>query len=795
MAKKSQTVTKKDMEKLKGYLKQKAVDKPELLFDMTKILFEEQLEFATSKLRKTVACCSRRCLEEGTLVKTVNRGLVAVEALTVDDFVWGYNKDGSISPTKIAKIWDNGTQEVVELKSGNRIILSATTNHSLLTFNTHTNRLAEKPIKSFNSRDHLVVGRVPLQIDVDMAGAYYAIGALVGDGKLYHEKHIGYSKVSSLSYSEKAGLLAGLLDTNGSVHKGDEGWEMSFHNQSLPAVNTFKMLLLELFNVDCTIQADQRGRNKNSPVYYIYFKKPAALKLVLETLSPLLQTVSKKISDEIMEVREQLKLGTVECRVGSARTAKTYDITVSNQTNLYLLGNGVVSHNSGKSTTLCACLIDSAIRYPGRLNLYITLSKTSARNIIWSDLVKMVMEHDIDVKFNHHEMVATFWNGSKVLIGGAKDTQEIEKYRGIKAQLVVLDEAQSFKPFIKELIQDILEPALGDYQGKMMVTGTPNPTCKGFFHDASNLKKGFEKWGSFHWTLKENVKFPAFVDGTVTYEELIQNILEDRGVTRDDSAFRREYLGEWAQDNDALVYNCPEEGRVCDKEDGHDWDYILAYDTGFRDDDAFAVVGYSKTCKTAYLVESLSIEKKFDEDGKVIDRGFSEAMDVIRDLNDVYRFKEIIFDPTEAGLKTATEIRRRYGINMKSAEKGNKQATIAFLNDDLRTGRLKVIEPCCKDLLQQWDNLTWDYRADGSRAIGTKIGSVKMDHAADAALYAWRASRHYMSKDPISEPEEGSSGWGAYMQRKMFKEAVEEARQEQIRESKSKKKFRKVSTF
>ena len=45
------------------------------------------------------------------------------------------------------------------------------------------------------------------------------------------------------------------------------------------------------------------------------------------------------------------------------------------------------SRRAGKSHTLAACLIDSAIRHPGRLNLYITLSKTSARNIIWSDLI------------------------------------------------------------------------------------------------------------------------------------------------------------------------------------------------------------------------------------------------------------------------------------------------------------------------------------------------------------------------------------------------------------------------
>jgi len=454
------------------------------------------------------------------------------------------------------------------------------------------------------------------------------------------------------------------------------------------------------------------------------------------------------------------------------------------------------SRRAGKSHTLAACLIDSAIRHPGRLNLYITLSKTSARNIIWSDLIKMIQEHSLEVKPNHHEMIATFWNGSKILIGGAKDTTEIEKYRGIKAQLIVLDEAQSFKEFMRELIQDILEPALGDYQGKMMVTGTPNPTCKGFFYNACTGAKGFQKWGRFHWTLKENIMFPSFVDGTVTYEKLIEEILVDRGVTSANPSFRREYMGEWAQDNDALVYNCPNECRVDSIDNDHDWEYILAYDTGFKDDDAFAIVAYSGDSKTAYIVESHILSKKFDEEGNEILRGFSDSMEHIKILNDSYKFKKIVFDPTESGHKVAQEIRRRYGIRMDPAEKVNKQANISFMNDDLRTGRLQVVAPMCPDLLHQWDNLTWEYRADGSRVPGTKIGNAKMDHEADAALYAWRASRHYMSKDPVFEPTIDSPEYSGHLQRKLKQEAIKEAERQAARNRlNTRHTKRKVSKF
>lgn len=451
------------------------------------------------------------------------------------------------------------------------------------------------------------------------------------------------------------------------------------------------------------------------------------------------------------------------------------------------------SRRAGKSIALCAALIDSSIRHSGRLNLYITLSKTSARNIIWADLVKMSQANNLDVKFNHHEMIASFWNGSKILIGGAKDTTEIEKYRGIKAQLIVLDEAQSFKPFMHELVQDILEPALGDYQGKMMVTGTPNPTCKGFFYAAHTNQKGFTDWESHHWTLKDNIMFPAFVDGLTSYDKLIDEVLTGRGVNHTNPAFRREYLGEWAQDNDALVYDCPDTGRVTSLEEGHDWEYILAYDTGFRDADAFSVIAYSLTCKTAYVVETRALENSVDEEGNEVKRGFSEAMEVIRELNNTYKFRKIVFDPTESGLKITEEIRRRYGIRMEPAEKSNKQAYIAFLNDDLRTGRLKVVEASCENLLFQWDNLVWKYFADGTRKPGTMIQDKKWDHESDATLYAWRAAKHFMAKEPQVLPEVGTEAYGRMVQRQLFEEALKESKKA-IQDSMRKKKSR-VSVF
>jgi hypothetical protein len=58
---------------------------------------------------------------------------------------------------------------------------------------------------------------------------------------------------------------------------------------------------------------------------------------------------------------------------------------------------------------------------------------------------------------------------------GCKDETEAEKIRGIDPapRLVVLDEAQAFKPYVQSLVEDALEPMLIETKGTMVLIGTP----------------------------------------------------------------------------------------------------------------------------------------------------------------------------------------------------------------------------------------------------------------------------------------------------------------------------------
>lgn len=91
----------------------------------------------------------------------------------------------------------------------------------------------------------------------------------------------------------------------------------------------------------------------------------------------------------------------------------------------------VCSRRAGKTVSAAAYLIDTAINNEGVVCLYITLARTSAKRIIWRELLRMVREYNIKAKINLSELSLTFDNESIIYLSGASDTSEMEKFRGL----------------------------------------------------------------------------------------------------------------------------------------------------------------------------------------------------------------------------------------------------------------------------------------------------------------------------------------------------------------------------
>lgn len=398
----------------------------------------------------------------------------------------------------------------------------------------------------------------------------------------------------------------------------------------------------------------------------------------------------------------------------------------------------VCSRRAGKTVSCAVDLLYTAKNKPGVVCLYITLSRASAKKIIWRELTTLNNRYNLGGKINNVELSITFdhpnHNESTIYLTGAKDETEIEKFRGLGLYKVYIDEAQSFRPYLTQLIDDVLVPALYDYDGSLILIGTPGPVKAGIFYEASHS----DAWSHHYWNIMDNpyIKIKSGKEP----KEILANERKRRGITEQDPTYQRESLGRWVEDYDSLVFRYNENKNHYLSLPNDKLYYVIGVDIGWEDADAIAVLGWHPHEDKVYLVEEY-VENKLT---------ITDLVNKIKELQSRYEPVRMVMDAGALGKKIQEEIRQRHGISMEAAEKHRKNEFIELMNDDLRTGKLKIRRDSrwAEDaMLIQWD------RSTPGRL---KISDVFHSDISDAVLYAWRECKHYGSEAKDEKPRLGT---------------------------------------
>ena len=268
----------------------------------------------------------------------------------------------------------------------------------------------------------------------------------------------------------------------------------------------------------------------------------------------------------------------------------------------------------------------------------------------------------------------------------------VEGHPSFTVNEVLVHNCQSFKPYIKELVEDVLSWAMKDVSGTLCLTGTPGPIPAGYFYEMSTKKNA--KVGQHKWTLLQNpwIKKKSGMDP----EDILAEERARKGITESDPTYRREALGEWVKDDNALVFRFDPKKNIV-SQFPTDLVYIFGVDIGFNDADAISVIGYNYSSNNVYLVEEVVQDKQ----------DITTLVGKIKDLQAFYKPIKIVMDAGALGKKIQEEIRNRHGINAEAADKNRKLEYIELLNDDLRTGRFKTF---AGSIFEQDSNiLVWDY--------------------------------------------------------------------------------------
>lgn len=389
----------------------------------------------------------------------------------------------------------------------------------------------------------------------------------------------------------------------------------------------------------------------------------------------------------------------------------------------------------GKSAGIIGWAIEGALETPNSLCPIFGLTAKSVRLYAWRETKAWAHRLGFPAEWlSDHTMTLRLPNGSQVICTGTDDMRTIESWRGVATKRVVIDECGAQQDgLLRYLVRDILRATMIDQGGQMALTGTPGLTLAGFWFELTG-PASTSSVPCFHWTLLDNPHIP---NGA---EELAA-IREENGWDESNPTYVREYLGEWAEDEGALVYPYNDERNGLDKlptqnshgrplGDAAGWRYVVAVDPAGVGTTGLSVLAAHPDLTGVFVVESSAHAGI----------GIAELAQLVREKQKTYHAR-LVMDVGGLGSTHAQEFTRVYAIGVEPAEKRDKPSSIRFTRDHFISGRLKVLRGACNDALRQeaavlgWDAKRLQHHPD------------QADHVMDTVLYGVRYLRAYTRQE------------------------------------------------
>lgn len=381
------------------------------------------------------------------------------------------------------------------------------------------------------------------------------------------------------------------------------------------------------------------------------------------------------------------------------------------------------SRRSGKSEVIVRWLLAGAMERPGFVYPYIAQSRKNAKLIAWETLKRVLRLHLIQATPNEADLTVRLPNGSTILLGGCNDRSEVERWRGLKCGRVAVDEC-GVMPYLSELVETV-RPSLMDIAGPMLLAGTPGVVWSGLWYELTGPGRAEESPPLHTWTMFENPHIPAAHDEARRYKR-------ERAWDDDHPTWRREYLGQWAYDQEALVFPWDAQDSADSLPDYRSpWRYTLGVDVGVVDASAFVLLACHANDPHDWVIESR----------KQAGLTTGQVAEVCQQYARRYQCP-VVMDVGGMGKAHALELSARYGVGVHSADKRQKESAIRVLRDRFRAHAVKILHGQQNDPLR--DELAV-LRWDDDR---TDLADGQEDHAAHALLYGHRLMRHYLYEPP-----------------------------------------------
>ena len=345
---------------------------------------------------------------------------------------------------------------------------------------------------------------------------------------------------------------------------------------------------------------------------------------------------------------------------------------------------------------------------PLQKSAYVARTLKSAKAIMLGVVAELNAMFGLRLDIRASTGTITEPNGHVIQLYGIRDAGQADLIRGQKFRRVFVDEGGAYPDdLLKYSLESVLQPTLLDYQGDMVVAGTPGPIPRGYFYDITGnpgLAEPFPgRWPCHHWTFRDNPHMPR--------EAVLQEALEVNGWTEQSPTFRREYDAIWCEDADALVYRYrglvqsdgvtplwaapPKSGKT-----------VLSIDFGSgekrRDATTWTIwrQGYDTQthvhCLFALARDEIELE---------------EVATITRELRERFSVNKIVADEGALGKALAKALRYTYKLPIEAAIKQDKKGRILSARGRLAAETLHFCEGA-EPLWQESRQLCWNEARD-----------------------------------------------------------------------------------
>lgn len=440
---------------------------------------------------------------------------------------------------------------------------------------------------------------------------------------------------------------------------------------------------------------------------------------------------------------------------------------------------------TGKSTAVLLIVLIRCLEKAAADWVIVGLTRPSIKGIYWIPLKRLNKDFELGFTWHNQELTATLPNGSRIRFVGADNVGEIEKLRGGRYDGVVIDECKSFPAHLfRELVHDIIEPALMAKVGQLFIIGTPGDELGGPFYEAtadepvvyrddrgepthqSYRLYGTECslpyiWSCHKWTMRDNTTVFETKNG-VPYTMWDQALaIKKRNLWDDNNpTWLREYMGRWVPNDNKRVYRyVPSrhdytplaDTRFGLPEAKHGYRTVIGVDFGTRDGTAIVVWAWNEFNRELWEVYS-----------EVRRRSKGDRL-VLREIAEWYKEVEAEYGPFDgwpadpAGLATMVmdTLADDYEVFLEPAEKKEKLDHIELFNNDLDAGLVRI---------RRGSALSEELLAGRWNAARAEKGKREEDPAipndcTDAGLYAFRWCNHRRPKRDIQTSAMFSTQW------------------------------------